>query len=127
MFYFFCVFQRINRSQEKKLKALQAELAVNTIELKARECIIEKFKTMLELRRQQICSDDDSTISTDPMPTTEYISDGNYMDCVYMPSNATSLESQSSHPSKLTQNLISENSKQIQVDETKAIEDSKTL
>ncbi|XP_030370786.1 cilia- and flagella-associated protein 58 [Scaptodrosophila lebanonensis] len=40
--------QRINRNQIRKLKAMKAELAINEIDLKTRDCIIESYETKLK-------------------------------------------------------------------------------
>ncbi|XP_037817937.1 cilia- and flagella-associated protein 58 [Lucilia sericata] len=76
--------QRINKRQLKKLKALNAELAIDEIELKARECIIEEFKATLKLTKQQLCGAGDvSTVNTSRPEINDYTSQENYMDCVF--------------------------------------------
>ncbi|XP_053954146.1 cilia- and flagella-associated protein 58 [Anastrepha ludens] len=84
------VTQRINRSQLKKLKALSAELSINQIELKARECIIEEFKDSLKkAKQQQNCEEQSvteptqSAISSAVVPYV-YSSQENYMDCIFV-------------------------------------------
>ena len=79
-------FQRINKRQLKKLKALHAELAIDEIELKARECIIDEFKNTLKLTKQQICGAGDVIGSSSQPDTTEYTSQENFLDCVFSPS-----------------------------------------
>lgn len=79
--------QRINKRQLKKLKALQAELAIDEIELKARECIIEEFKNTLKLTKQQLCGAGDIICNTSQLDTMEYnTSQEHFLDCVFSPS-----------------------------------------
>lgn len=40
----------------KKLKALNAELMIDKIELHARECIIDQFKATLKITKQRLCN-----------------------------------------------------------------------
>ncbi|XP_023292258.2 cilia- and flagella-associated protein 58-like [Lucilia cuprina] len=76
--------QRINKRQLKKLKALNAELAIDEIELKARECIIEEFKATLKLTKEQLCGAGDvSTVNTSRPEINDYTSQENYIDCVF--------------------------------------------
>ncbi|XP_065359816.1 cilia- and flagella-associated protein 58-like [Calliphora vicina] len=80
--------QRINKRQLKKLKALNAELAIDEIELKARECIIEEFKATLKLTKQQLCGAGDVMGSTtSQQEVTDYTSQENYIDCVFTASD----------------------------------------
>ncbi|XP_017082885.2 cilia- and flagella-associated protein 58 [Drosophila eugracilis] len=48
-----CVQQRINRRQTRQLKAMKAELRINDIDLKARECLIQGFQEQLRLHHQK--------------------------------------------------------------------------
>ncbi|XP_073818892.1 uncharacterized protein [Musca autumnalis] len=76
--------QRINTKQLKKLKALSAELAIDAIELKARECIIDEFKATLKLTKAQLCATEDNLNSLSSLlEPTEYSSQENYVDCVF--------------------------------------------
>ncbi|KAM7361002.1 LOW QUALITY PROTEIN: occludin-Related Y [Cochliomyia hominivorax] len=80
--------QRINKRQLKKLKALNAELAIDEIELKARECIIDEFKNTLKLTKQQLCGAGDGvSVSTIQPENSDTINQENYMDCVFTPSD----------------------------------------
>ncbi|XP_017100930.2 cilia- and flagella-associated protein 58 [Drosophila bipectinata] len=47
-----CVQQRINRKQSRRLKAATAELRINEIDLKARECLINGFQEQLRQQHQ---------------------------------------------------------------------------
>ncbi|XP_067624478.1 cilia- and flagella-associated protein 58-like [Eurosta solidaginis] len=94
------VTQRINRSQLKKLKALSAELSINQIELKARECIIEEFKeNFKKLKHQQNCDSQSITQPTQtplssPVVPFVYSSQENYMDCIYVGTSDPSQDNQ---------------------------------
>ncbi|XP_036323029.1 cilia- and flagella-associated protein 58-like [Rhagoletis pomonella] len=94
------VTQRINRSQLKKLKALSAELSINQIELKARECIIEEFKDTLKKAKQQdnyeqqsITQPTQSATSSAVVPFA-YSSQENYMDCIFVETSDPSQDTQ---------------------------------
>ncbi|XP_050316752.1 cilia- and flagella-associated protein 58-like [Bactrocera neohumeralis] len=94
------VTQRINRSQLKKLKALSAELSINQIEMKARECIIDEFKeTLKKTKQQQNCEEEtvtqptQSAVSSTVVPYA-YSSQDNYMDCIFIETSDPSQDMQ---------------------------------
>ncbi|TMW51372.1 hypothetical protein DOY81_003555 [Sarcophaga bullata] len=91
--------QRINKRQLKKLKALHAELAIDEIELKARECIIDEFKNTLKLTKQQLCGAGDVIGSSSQQDTTEYTSQENFLDCVFSPSAMSQRADENNSPS----------------------------
>lgn len=92
--------QRINRSQLKKLKALSAELSINQIELKARECIIEEFKeTLKKAKQQQNCEEQSVTQPTQSATSSAlvpfaYSSQESYMDCILVETSDPSQDMQ---------------------------------
>lgn len=65
----------------KKLKALNAELMIDKIELHARECIIEQFKATLKVTKQRLCDANNGV----PLPESDISvhsqSDDRYADC----------------------------------------------
>ncbi|XP_013101753.2 cilia- and flagella-associated protein 58 [Stomoxys calcitrans] len=82
--------QRINKRQLKKIKALSAELTIDAIELKARECIIEDFKTTMKIASAEMCDTED----TSNFLSSNSSSQEKYVDCVF--TNTDSLESMGS-------------------------------
>lgn len=72
------------------MKALSAELSINQIEMKARECIIDEFKeTLKKTKQQQNCEEEtitqptQSALSSAVVPYA-YSSQDNYMDCIFI-------------------------------------------
>ncbi|XP_075150835.1 occludin-Related Y [Haematobia irritans] len=73
--------QRINNRQMQKLKALSAELNIDAVELKARDCIIEELKNTLKFTKADMCSTEDTINSLSS--TVDNISQENYNDCPF--------------------------------------------
>lgn len=62
-------------------------MAIDEIELKARECIIEEFKSTLKLTKQQLCGAGDEIIaSSTQSDITANTNQEKYMDCAFSPS-----------------------------------------
>lgn len=82
------------------MKALSAELSINQIEMKARECVIDEFKeTLKKTKQQQNCEEEivtqptESAISSAVVPYV-YSSQENYMDGIFIENSDRSQDMQ---------------------------------